>query len=320
MKEGAEILVRTCAGVRAGEEVLIVTDGARLPIALAVKLAAEEAGGRAALVISPPRRIDNEEPSPAVAAAMRAAQVVFLPVTHSLAHTRATREAVAQGARVLSMTAFTERQMRSGGILADFRARRPLCDAVAGRLTRAREARLTNPAGTDLAFSLEGRRGNSHCCILEGPGFTAVPNIEANVSPAEGSARGLLVADGSIPYYGVGVLREPVRFEIEGGFVRRIEGGEQAAFLRSLLAAQEDPWVYNIAQFAIGLNPECGDFTGEMLNDEGVNGTVHIGIGTSASLGGEVQAKTHFDAIIRKPSVWLDGGLILQEGEVRVEA
>jgi leucyl aminopeptidase (aminopeptidase T) len=77
--------------------------------------------------------------------------------------------------------------------------------------------------------------------------------------------------------------------------------------------------VYNIAQFAIGLNPDCRDFTGEMLNDEGVNGTIHIGIGTSSSLGGTVQAKTHFDAIIRKPSVWFDGEAIIGEGEVLVE-
>ncbi len=55
-----------------------------------------------------------------------------------------------------------------------------------------------------------------------------------------------------------------------------------------------------------------------MLNDEGVNGTIHIGIGTSSNLGGTVQAKTHFDAIIRAPSVWLDDDLVIRDGEVLV--
>lgn len=118
----------------------------------------------------------------------------------------------------------------------------------------------------------------------------------------------------------MGVLREPVRFQIRDGFVRDIQGGEQAAFLRDLLTMQEDEWVYNIARFAIGLNPEYKVFTGEMLNDEGVNGTTHIGIGTSANLGGDVQAKTHFDAIIRNPSVWFDGEPIIQEGEIQIDA
>jgi 2,5-dihydroxypyridine 5,6-dioxygenase len=316
LKRGADILVRDCAGVKEGEDVLIVTDEERLDIAQAVKAAADEAGGRTALIVCPPRSIDNEEPAPPVAAAMGQAAAVIMPVTHALSHTRAVREAIGKGARVLSMTAFTRNMMKSGGLMADFRARRPLCDALAERLTRARRVRITNPAGTALDFNLEGRQGNSHCCILDSPGFSAVPNIEANTSPADGSAQGVLVCDGSIPYYGIGVIQEAVTFRVEVGFVEEIAGGKQAAALRDLLAAQNDRWVYNIAQFAIGMNPECREFTGEMLNDEGVNGTIHIGIGTSANLGGSVQAKTHFDAIIRKPSVWFDDVPIIEAGDI----
>ncbi len=320
MKAGAEILVRTCAGVQPGEEVVMVSDPERRPIAEALMESVAEAGGLPVLALMPPREIDNQEPTAPVAAAMARADVVIMPVTLALSHTRAVREAIGQGTRVLSMTAFTERQMREGGLFTDFQARRPLCDALAHRMTRADRIRVTNPAGTDLSFSVEGRRGNSHCCLLAGPGFTAVPNIEANLSPVEGTSEGILVADGSIPYYGVGVLEEPVRFEISGGFVRSIRGGSQALYLDELLAAQEDRYVYNVAQFAVGLNPACTEFTGEMLNDEGVNGTIHIGIGTSSNLGGEIQAKTHFDAIIRDPSVWLDEDQIIREGEIVVSA
>jgi leucyl aminopeptidase (aminopeptidase T) len=56
-----------------------------------------------------------------------------------------------------------------------------------------------------------------------------------------------------------------------------------------------------------------------MLNDEGVNGTIHIGVGTSSNLGGTVQAKTHFDAIIREPTVWLDEQMIIEGGEILLE-
>ncbi len=320
MKKGAEILVRNCAGVKPGEKVAVVTDEERLPIAWAVESAAVEAGGVTSVVICPGRGIDNEEPAPEVAAAMREAGVVIMPITLALSHTRAVREAIGAGARVLSMTAFTERMMRGGGLMADFSARRPLCDALAGLLTAASEVRVTNPAGTELTFSLEGRNGNSHCCIVDKPGFSAVPNIEANTSPADGTTNGRLVCDGSLPYYGVGVIREPITFEIHDGFVRDIRGGEHAGFLRNLLADQNDQWVYNVAQFAMGLNPECREFTGEMLNDEGVNGTIHMGIGTSANLGGGVQAKTHFDAIIRNPSVWFDGEAVIRDGEIVVKA
>jgi leucyl aminopeptidase (aminopeptidase T) len=76
--------------------------------------------------------------------------------------------------------------------------------------------------------------------------------------------------------------------------------------------------VYNLAQFAMGLNELCTEFTGEMLNDEGVNGTVHIGVGTSANLGGAIRAKTHFDAICRAPTVWLDDVEVIRGGTVLV--
>lgn len=320
MKRGAEILVRDCAGVRPDESVLVVTDAERSPIGASVQAAAGAAGAEAVLLVSPGRSIDNEEPEPPVAAAMMAADVVFMPVTHSLAHTQATRAAVAAGARVFSMAAFTKEQMQSGGLFADFQARRPVCDAVAARLSEADRVRVSNPAGTELELGIQGRLGNSHSCVLDRPGFTAVPNIEANIAPVEGSAEGILAADGSIPYYGIGVLREPITFEISRGAVRSIEGGDQADFVRELMAAQGDPNVYNIAQFAIGLNPKCTELTGVMLNDEGVNGTIHIGIGTSANLGGEVRATTHFDAVVRDPSVWLDDTPALQGGDLQIEA
>ena len=307
MEKGAAVLVETCAGIQGDETVLIVTDELRKPIAQAVERAASALGAKVSLVMRTASKLDNREPEDTVADRMQEADVIFLVVTHALSHTRATRSALEGGAKVVSMSAFTERQMKEGGLFADFPARKPVCDSLATKLSQAAHVRVANPAGTTLEFSIEGRNGNSHCCLLHKPGFTAVPNIEANISPVEGTSRGLLVVDGSIPYYGIGVIREPIVCRIRDGFVIEIEGGEQAAFLNSLLARQRNRYVYNIAQFAIGLNPECRRFTGEMLNDEGVNGTIHIGIGTSANLGGTVQAKTHFDAIIQSPTVWLDG-------------
>ena len=79
MKDGARILVRTCANVRATENVVIVTDAERMAIARAVADEALEAGAVASIVIPPERSIDNEEPGPAVAAALSAADVVSCP-------------------------------------------------------------------------------------------------------------------------------------------------------------------------------------------------------------------------------------------------
>jgi len=319
MEQGAAILVNDCAAVRPGEQVAIVSDPERRDIAEALSHAVLASEGVPCLVLPPSRSIDNEEPPPAVAAALSGADVVFLPVSLAMAHTRAVREAIQGGARVVSMTAFTKRMMQRGGLFTDFRARKPVCDAMAARLSAGSRLQVTNPAGTDLSMSLEGVSGNSHACLLDGPGFTAVPNIEANCAPTQGTANGRLFVDGSIPYYGVGLIRDRVVFTVVGGFVTAIEGGDQARFLSELLASQEDKWVYNVAQFAFGLNPDSTEFTGEMLNDEGVDGTIHLGIGTSANLGGTITAKTHFDAIIKEPTVRIDEEVVVQAGEVMVE-
>ena len=100
MKAGAEILVKVCAAVRAGESVVVVVDAERMNIGQVLRNTIEEAGAVATLLVPPPRSIDNEEPGEAVAAALTGAEVVFLPVTLAMAHTRAVREAIRGGARV----------------------------------------------------------------------------------------------------------------------------------------------------------------------------------------------------------------------------
>lgn len=104
---------------------------------------------------------------------------------------------------------------------------------------------------------------------------------------------------------------------IKDGFVYDISGGPQAQTIGRLLAAQNDKYVYNIAQFAVGLNPMCWELTGVMLNDEGVLGTIHIGIGTSSNLGGATKAATHFDVIVRNPTVRFGDRTVLENGELR---
>lgn len=317
MMKGARILVDTCASVRPSELVLIVTDTERVGIAEVLMSVCYEREAEATMAVMTPRRVDGEEPPRSIAEAMKTAQMIFMPVTCSITHTNASRAALQAGARVLSMTAFTEDQMISGGIEADFLAQRPICQEMANRLTAAKRAHLTSRGGTNLLMSLEGRKGNAHACLVSEAGqFSAVPNIEANTSPVEGTAGGVIVADASIPYLGIGVLHQPIRLTVKNGAVAEITGGEQASRLCEILRAQNHPSVYNIAQLAIGLNPKCTQITGVMLNDEGVFGTVHIGIGTSANIGGVVKAPTHFDLVMAHPTLELDGKVVLRDGEL----
>lgn len=317
MAQGARKLVDVCAGVCPGETVLVITDPAKQTIGEAVASAAGATGADVTIAVMATRQRDGHEPPPPIAAAMRAADVIFTPVSVSITHTAAIRDACAAGARAVVMTGFTPAMMRGGGIDADFRALKPVCERVAGFFERGSQVRVTTPAGTDVTLSIAGRTGIAKTCIVAPGEFSPVPDIEATVSPVEGSAEGVIVADASIPYLDIGVLEQPVRFTVHAGQIVDVVGDAVADRLRTAWAAMDDPHVYNVAELGIGLNPACR-LTGEMLEDEGCWGTVHFGTGTSITLGGNVKAACHYDLLMHRTTIVVDGQTILEAGELCV--
>ncbi|HEX2988676.1 MAG TPA: leucyl aminopeptidase [Chloroflexota bacterium] len=315
MMKGARTLCGPCTNVRAGESVLVVTDVGMVPIAEAVAAAAKERGAEAVIAIIDQRASDSTEPPKPVAEAMKSSSVVFTPVSISITHTRAVKDAVAAGARAIALTAVTPEMMVSGGLDADFEQVKVTCRAVGARMAKAKTARVTNSFGTDLTFRVEGRRVNVMPCVVEPGEFSPAPTAEVNFSPIEGSANGIIVADASIPYLGIGLLKSPIRFTVRDGFIVSVEGGdrEQVATLKTAWEKMADPNVYNVAEMGIGMNPMCR-FTGIMLSDEGVQGSIHIGTGTNITLGGTVKAKCHYDLIMAKPTLELDDQLLIQNG------
>ena len=318
---GAKVIVENCASIKEREQVLIVTDFKTVSSALIIAKTAYALGAEVTIGIMSPREVDGHEPTESIAAAMKKAKVILTPVSKALAHTEATHGALAEGARVLSLTALSEELIASEAFEVDFKKQRPICEKVAQLFTEAEEIRISTLAGTNLKVSAKGRKGNAHSCIVDSPGqFSAAPNIEANFSPVEGTMEGVFVADASIPYLDIGLLSMPITFTIEKGRVVRVEGGKEAEKIMELWEEQRDPNVYNIAQVAVGLNPRVKTVVGVLgcNYDEGAFGTVHIGIGTSTLLGGKVKASIHFDAIMNKPTMELDGKLLLKDGQLMV--
>ncbi len=319
MMPAARKLVGQCTNVREGEGVLIVTDPKMTSIANALAAAVRERGAEAVITIIDLRSSDSTEPPKLVAEAMKAANVIFSAVSISITHTRAVKDAVAAGSRAIVLTAVTEEMMVHGGLEADFDQVKVTCKAVGARMAGAKIAHVTSAQGTDLTFRVEGRRVNVMPCVV-GPGeFSPAPTAEVNFSPIEGSASGVVVADASIPYLGIGLLKEPIRFTVKDGFIVDVEGGDpaQVETLKATWEKQADPNVYNVAEMGIGMNPNCR-FTGLMLEDEGVLGSIHIGTGTNITLGGVVKAKSHYDLIMSKPTLELDGEILIDKGQLRL--
>jgi 2,5-dihydroxypyridine 5,6-dioxygenase len=317
MSKGAGKLMETCARVKPEENVLIVTDFKKVKIAQVLATAAYERGAEVIIAIMTPRKGHGQEPPVPIAEAMKKADLIFTPVSYSITHTESMKRALESGARSLVMTEFTEDQLISGGIEADFGELKVICMGMAKAFEKSKEVLLTTPGGTRLSMRKEGRPGNAMYCIVEPGQLSPVPNVEANFSPLEGTAEGKIVADASIPYIDIGVLREPVVATVEKGMITEITGGDQARKLADDLKDRNDPKVYNVAELGVGLNPKS-IMQGIQLEDEGVFGTVHIGIGTNLMLGGNVKAAIHYDLIMWEPTIELDGKIVLDKGNPRL--
>lgn len=317
MSRGARTLVEVCTAVKPGENVLIVTDFMMTPIAEAVAMQAFMAGAEVTVSSILPRAGHGQEPPPPVAESMKKADVIFTPVTYSITHTRAVKAACESGSRIIVMTDFREHMLVRGGLEADFNETRSMCEKFARAFEESDSALLTSPAGTHLRMRKEGRPGNALVCIVEPGQMSPAPNVEANFSPLEGSAEGVIVSDASIPYLDIGILTEPVTATVEKGMITEITGGHQARILADDLKGRNDPMVYNVAELGVGLNPKC-ILQGIMLEDEGVYGSVHIGIGTNITLGGNVKAAIHYDLIMWQATIELDGKIVLENGHPRL--
>ena len=249
----------------------------------------------------------NEPPS-TVAAAMVAADVVFAPTTHAITHTRARQNAYASGARVMILRGVDEEMMIRGAMAVDFARVKEITAKVAEILNQSRLIRVTTPAGTDVAFSVEGRRFfKLDGYFQDEMGFAALPGGECPTSPVEGSTNGVIVIDYSMD--GLGRLSQPLVLAVKEGRVVSVQGSvdEQQAMERLF---EKDESARNIAEFSVGTNPDAR-LVGNLAEDKKLLGTVHFAIGDSTSLGGTVEARIHLDGLLLRPTIVLDGKKVL---------
>ena len=318
---GINRLVHTCAGVKRGEKVLIMTDTqfpSHIPDLFALMIA--ELGAEPILIKMVTREHNGAEPPDAIAGAMKHVDVIFELTTIFVHHSKARQEAHKAGARYLYLGGITEELLSGPGAMdADFEAIAPTVEKIANLITHSDEIRVTASGGTDFRANIQGREGRALTGIVRSPGsFGAPPDIEAGVIPVEGTGEGTIVADAYAVE--IGLLSNPIRLEVQDGEVKRIGGvGKEAERLKHLLQSIGNPKVYQVAEIGIGLNPKA-KMIDNILSAEGKAGTAHIAIGTTP---GDrdvqlVQAGIHLDLVFWRPDIHLDGHLIIKDGELAI--
>jgi aminopeptidase len=162
--------------------------------------------------------------------------------------------------------------------------------------------------GTDLTLSVAGRTW------INSDGRRNMPSGEIFTGPIEDSANGRLHC--SFPVCRGGREVAGIALEFAGGEVISAKADSGEEYLCSMLDL--DPGARRVGELGIGLNRGIDRFTGSILYDEKIGGTLHVALGQSyPETGGTNQSALHWDLIIdlrRGGRVTADGRVVMEDG------
>lgn len=307
--ETSKRILTQCMALQAGETFLVVADDVKRELGEALWEAGRQLGAEAVLMVMQEREKSGQEPPKAVAEAMKSSAVVVCVTEHSLTHTKARKEAAANGARLATMPSITADMFLEGAITADYVQVRSLTEKVTELLSAASSVRIEKE-DKSLTFSIADRKGVPSTGMYVNPGESGnLPSGEAYIAPVEGTAEGQIVVDGSIS--GIGKIDTPLLLTIQNGRITGTEG-ESGERLLHILGEQDGRL---LGEFGIGTNDKAR-ITGVVLEDEKVYGTIHVAFGSNNTFGGTIAAGVHIDLVVKEPDVYLDDRLIMKKGQL----
>lgn len=165
---------------------------------------------------------------------------------------------------------------------------------------------------TDLNYAFDIDSGD-----YSKPIFGTAPGY-VNLVPKTGSMNGRIVFDllMNANVYG---SDNDVEFIMKNGAIEDVKGGSEAENFKKYLASFDDPNMYKISHNMLGFNPNVRNMCGEVVEDERIWGGVDFGFGHTSPMDmppfGQI-AKSHFDGVVGKASVFFDEVQIVNNGEV----
>lgn len=183
---------------------------------------------------------------------------------------------------------------------------------------KTKVVRIIGDNGTDVSYETDT---NYMFDIDSGdyshPKFGTAPGY-VNIVPKTGSMNGTIVFD-LLMNANVYNTENHVEFLMKDGVISGVIGGTEADKFKEYLASFEDENMYKISHNMFGFNPGVRRLCGEIVEDERVWGGVDFGFGHTSPMDmppyGQ-PAKSHFDGVVGKVSIFLDDIMIVDNGNV----
>jgi 2,5-dihydroxypyridine 5,6-dioxygenase len=206
----------------------------------------------------------GEPPAPVSGALREADVIVLLSSDMAIFFSQAYREALAGGKRIIRSPYITEQNLlilfpESEEEVTELDA---LTLAIGGVFESGKAVRFTSHRGTDFecAFGQYEVRCNGgrirKASKGEGERFSAefIPAGAVTRVPDDGSAEGMVIVDGTIAAPNLRQLSEPIKLEIERGYVRAISGGWEANELKRFIEELGGGEMYHVTELGVGTN------------------------------------------------------------------
>ena len=314
---GARCIIQNWIEAKENEVLHFITDENHIREADIFELAAFECGVVPKITILSSDGVQSGEVIEKMKNTMYYSDVIIGATHYSFITTEAVDYALKKGSRFLSFPMHTNDN--SSIFEREFIRMRPktakkMGRPVADKITKSERVVVTTKKGTNVAFCVKDRKAGIFVGSCTGRGRVASSSFEVYVPIVETMTNGAVIADGSLGY--LGAIKSPIELVFEAGYLVEINGKEDASRLKRYMESFNDKEIYCAAELGIGLNTKSKCEGVCYIEDESTYGTFHIGFGRNIALGGNHEAKGHFDIVTHKPDITADDIILMNEGEL----
>ena len=314
---GARCIIQNWIEAKENEVLHFITDENHIREADIFELAAFECGVVPKITILSSDGVQSGEVIEKMKNTMYYSDVIIGATHYSFITTEAVDYALKKGSRFLSFPMHTNDN--SSIFEREFIRMRPktakkMGRPVADKITKSERVVVTTEKGTNVAFCVKDRKAGIFAGSCTGRGRVASSSFEVYVPIVETMTNGVVIADGSLGY--LGAIKSPIELVFEAGYLVEINGKEDASRLKRYMESFNDKEIYCAAELGIGLNTKSKCEGVCYIEDESTYGTFHIGFGRNIALGGNHEAKGHFDIVTHKPDIIADDIILMNEGEL----
>lgn len=318
LKSVCHTIVKKCAMIDKKEEVLILCDTTsdqKLINTLYETIL--EIGANISVVKRKPPSRPHDLPPKVVDWAMRGSDVIIDISKYDILHTLPIRRALLDcGSRLINMSGHDSNTLIKPNIAdVDYESLHKKAVELVEILENGSEFIYKNPRGTYLKADITGRKWYALDGIAREPGsFAVFPIGEVLGSAVPGTPNGIVYLDYLATFGKLGI---PIKLCIENGWVKKIEGGEEAEKLKKIWGnVKNSNYVGELG--GIGINP-LNKFSGRIdaIEEQMKLGVAHIGFGDSLTYGDKISSQLHLNGSITNIHIIVDGKTLIKNNKMQ---